>query len=136
MSVDGVLYHKKCPKTSKSSEQEKQDLKELRDAINDYILRDKDKNPSPNIREKGFNWARITKNIKYLKENGYSYKDQLYALHKVVGNGIFMGYQPVVNYIHAIIKQRDADKGAADRIKSVTNEVNYDFDVPVDEIDW
>ena len=137
VSVDGVLYHKKCPTERKAvlSDEEKIAWNNLRDAINEYIERDRKRNKSEYVRMNGFNWQKIMKMIKQLKADGYSYEDQEYALHKVVAmNGIFIGYQVVVNRIAEImsVKQKveEAEKKAEVKKKPLV------FNIPVDDIDW
>lgn len=136
ISVDGVLYHKKCPTERKTilSDEEKEAWNNLRDAINSYIERDRKRSKSEYVRMNGFNWQKIMKMIKQLKADGYSYEDQEYALHKVVGmNGMFIGYQVVVNNIAEIMsvkKNMDSQK------RKITEERPLVFNIPVDDIDW
>lgn len=135
ISVDGVLYHKKCPTETKKalSEEEKVAWNNLRDAINSYIERDRKRSKSEYVRENGFNWQKIMRLIKQLKADGYSYEDQEYALHKVVAmNGIFIGYQAVVNHIAEImsLKQKSI------RTEEPVEEKPLVFNIPVDDIDW
>lgn len=135
ISVDGVLYHKKCPTEKKNvlSEEEKVAWNNLRDAINSYIERDRKRSKSEYVRERGFNWQKIMKMIKQLKADGYSYEEQEYALHKVVAmNGIFIGYQVVVNNIAEIISL----KQKTEHIEKPVEEKPLTFNIPVDDIDW
>lgn len=137
VSVDGVLYHKKCPTERKAvlSEEEKVAWNNLRDAINSYIERDRKRSKSEYVRTNGFNWQKIMKMIKQLKADGYSYEDQEYALHKVVAmNGMFIGYQVVVNHISEVISiKRKMD---ALETKREVEEEPLIFEIPVDDIDW
>lgn len=138
VSVDGVLYHKKCPTERKTvlSEEEKVAWDSLRDAINLYIERDRKRSKSEYVRLNGFNWQKITRMIKQLKLDGYSYEDQEYALHKVVSmNGMFIGYQVVVNNIAEIISIKRRIEESVKKRKEEEDRP-YVFNIPIDDIDW
>lgn len=136
--IDGKLYHKKCPTEKKAvlSDEEKESWNRLRDAINYYIERDRKRSKSEYVRKNGFNWQKIMKMIKQLKKDGYSYEDQEYALHKVVAmNGIFIGYQVVVNHIAEIMSVKREDDEYRKKMKEKEDKPII-FNIPVDEIDW
>lgn len=108
--VDGVLVHKRCPNSNKNKTQEPdmKDKKELIEAIKVHLaLR-----PKGYVVETGLNFMKVFGQIRQLKDKGYSYKEQLYALDKVVEKqGGFYGYTSVVNNIDVIIiRKREQDR--------------------------
>lgn len=116
--VDGQLIHKNCNKNTKSnslSPQEKQDRKELLDAISQHL----EVHPKGYVAETGLNFTKVSIQIGKLKKEGYSYKDQLYALNRVVEKqGGFYGYTAVVNNIVGIIAKRDKVAQVRDKFTS------------------
>lgn len=104
--VDGQLVHKKCPTERKKvlSESETHDFKRLTALIDNYLKQC----PRGYIAEHGINWGKTTQLIKKLKNQGYSYSDQMYVLNKVVlqQHG-FWGYGAVENNIAVMIGARD-----------------------------
>ena len=97
---------------------------------------DRKRSKSEYVRKNGFNWQKIMKMIKQLKKDGYSYEDQEYALHKVVAmNGIFIGYQVVVNHIAEIMSVKREDDEYRKKMKEKEDKPII-FNIPVDEIDW
>lgn len=115
--IDGKVCHKVCPtkNTRKLSDKENEEYHQLLDAIH-WQLRN---NPKGYIVTSGMNFKKVTNQIKKLKDNGYSYKDQLYALKKTVErqNG-FYGYTSVVNSIDVIIGQLRKRESVLKDIKS------------------
>lgn len=109
--------HKVCPtkKTRKLSDKENEEYHQLLNAIH-WQLKN---NPKGYIVTSGLNFKKVTNQIKKLKDNGYSYKDQLYALKKTVErqNG-FYGYTSVVNSIDVIIGQLRKRESVLKDIKS------------------
>lgn len=106
---DGVAVHKTCPQSKpKLSVQEKQDLLTLKNRIS-YWLEIK---PKGYVATTGLNFTKLSVQIGKLKQQGYSYQDQLYALDKIVEKQDgFYGYTAVVNNIAGIIaKKREYDK--------------------------
>lgn len=102
--IDSHYEHKKCPNPPTERElNEKEDLKALRDRISYHI------SVNPCEPERSFSFTYITKMIKELKDDGYSYKDQLYALDETVKmyNNKFWGYGAVKNNIYGIIAKRE-----------------------------
>lgn len=116
--VDGQLIHKNCNKNKRSnslSPQEKQDRKELFDAISQHL----ETHPRGYVAETGLNFKKVGIQVSQLKKQGYSYKDQLYALHRVVEKQQgFWGYTSVVNNIAGIIAKRDKMNQTRDKFIS------------------
>jgi hypothetical protein len=97
--VDGEVIHKKCPKPKMSKEDAKAYVA-LRDQIAHYVC----VSAKGYITQQGQSWKSVAKMIKEMKDQGYSYEDQLYALDKTVElqNG-FYGYGSVRNNIERIM---------------------------------
>lgn len=133
---DGTTIHKKCPTDKvKLSTEEKQDLLSLKNRIS-YWLEIK---PRGYVAQTGLNFMKVNVQIKKLKDDGYTYKEQLYALDKIVEKQDgFYGYTAVVNSIAGVIaKKREFDKAL---IKSKeTKQTNINFDLSkllTEEDDW
>lgn len=125
--VGGQPIHKKCPKDSKSklSKEESTDRKVLLEKVSEYLV----SCPKGYVAESGLNFTKLSVQIGKLKKDGYSYKDQLYALNEVVKmqNG-FWGYTAVVNNIYGIMKKKhDYDK-VIEQSKTKTEQV-VEFDL-------
>ena len=130
---DGVLIHKKCPKvTSTLSKEESRDRKMLLDEIANLLAF----KPRGYVADTGLNWMKVNRQIKQLKDKGYSYADQLYALGQVVilQDG-FWGYTAVVNNIDPImLKKREKDKVMQQALKP-RQAVEFDLSKYVSEGD-
>ena len=92
---------------------------------------------------KGLNFKKIANQIKELKDKGYSYQDQLYALDYLVGysNDTFYGYTHVCNNIDWIMeKKRQHDKKVEqiqNKKDSPVQEQTYDLSSMLEsEDDW
>lgn len=124
---DGVLVHKKCPKESKPklSKEESQDLLSLKDRVS-YWLQMK---PKGYVVETGLNFMKVNMQIKKLKDQGYSYKDQLYALDVVVEQqGGFYGYTAVVNNIGGIMAKKHERERVLEKSKA-SKQTTIGFDL-------
>lgn len=101
-----IHQHLKCPKSPVLDEQEKKDFKELTDAV-DWAIKHK-KHPRADWDSERISWQAITRKIKKLKSEGYSYSDQLYALkHIVEEDGGFWGYGRIESQIQFAIRHRE-----------------------------
>lgn len=112
-----TLVHKKCPKDTKPklTKEESQDLLSLKNRIS-YWLETK---PKGYVAETGLNFMRVGKQIKSLKDQGYSYKDQLYALDEIVKKqGGFYGYTAVVNSISGTMAKKNERDRALEKSKA------------------
>lgn len=122
-----ALIHKKCPKDSKPklSKEESQDLSSLKDRIS-YWLQVK---PKGYVVETGLNFMKVSMQIKKLKDQGYSYKEQLYTLDAIVEQqGGFYGYTAVVNNISGIIaKKREHDRILEQSKASKQTTISFDL---------
>lgn len=106
--VDGKLVHKKCPTTNKKPKQKDPDKQLLIEEVyNQFALYAKGY-----VKDSGFNHYKLLGQIQKLYDDGFSYKEQLYALKKVVKeqNG-FYGYTAVVNKIGSIIARKRVKDG-------------------------
>lgn len=134
---DCVLIHKKCPKNKKPklSKEESQELLSLKNRVS-YWLETK---PKGYVVDTGLNFIKVSLQISQLKEQGYSYKEQLYALDEVVKQqGGFYGYTSVVNNIHGIIaKKREHDRLLEQSKKSKQETIGFDLGKLLNEgDDW
>lgn len=119
--ANGLHQHVKCPaKKNVLDEEEKKLYRELTDCIKwayvEHKLGDKT----------GLNWSLITSQIKKLKEAGYSYEDQIYALKWLVDrDGGYWGYGRLEKFIEEAIafKKKEekylADKQAQELVKEL-----------------
>jgi hypothetical protein len=91
---EGIVTHKRCPIDTALTTEEQNDLKELKDAIQWVAVK----------YQKPLNWVLIATQIKALRDKGYSYKDQLYALKYVVEmDKTYWGYARIEKFIiHAM----------------------------------
>lgn len=137
--VGGYYEHKKCPNPPTESElSEKEDLKALRKRISYHIS----VNPSEAGRK--FSFTYISKMIKELKDDGYSYKDQLYALDETVKmyDNKFWGYGAVKNNIYGIMaKKEKAEKlrkefEAQQKQKEIEQERGVSSRIIDDDMEW
>ena len=121
---DNVLVHKKCPKT-KLTKEESQDLQKLKDKISYWLAT----RPKGYVVDTGLNFTKVSMQIKKLKDQGYSYKDQLYALDMVVKQQDgFYGYTAVVNNIVGIIaKKQEHDKVLQQAKTSKETKIGFDL---------
>lgn len=104
INKDGQYEHIHCP-SKKIKEQEKEGYKKLTKKIKRYII----EQPRGYLKDNGgLNWMHVEKTIKKLRDDGYSYTDQLYALDKIVeqDNGFF-GYGQVETKIGITIDKRN-----------------------------
>jgi hypothetical protein len=113
--ANGIHQHKHCPATSTIlSDGEKRDYKSLTDAI--QWINMKDNLP--------LNWSLIASQIKRMKEIGYSYSEQLYALKYCVSMSKYWGYGGVEKYMpHAMAqkkKEEDYEKAKQTMLESNT----------------
>ena len=110
----GKFYHIKCPKAKTLSVEESREYKELIDKVNGYL----NTKPSDWLKQSGLNFMKVANQIKQLKDKGYSYQDQIYALDYLVEHkGAFFGYTHVVNNIQWIIEQKQRRD---EQLKSIT----------------
>ena len=102
---DGIWVHKKCPQPKKITDPaEKEAYRLLRENIVNYVAF----HAQGFIAERGINWMNVNVMIKKLKDDGFSYEDQSFALDEVVKmQKGFWGYGAVKNNIEAIILKRD-----------------------------
>lgn len=112
--ANGMHQHKSCPRTeAKLSDEEIKDKRDLTDAIQ-WVTR------KQNIFLSKQQWGMINSQIKMLKEQGYSYKEQLTAFKwyfDLSKNNEYQGYG-IVGYI---IEQALNESKKQDEIKAVTN---------------
>ena len=133
--VDGKLCHKVCPTTKsqkpKLSKEESADRKLLLDTVAEYLVTC----PRGYVKESGLNFTKVSVQVGKLKNDGYSYKDQLYALHEVVKmqNG-FWGYTSVVNNIYGIMKKKHEYDKVVEQSK-VEQVVEFDLTMVMKESD-
>lgn len=101
---DGHAIHKHCPNEKpKLSKEESEKYKQLLDRIRYHL----NMNPAGYVVNTGLNFKKVVMQIKQLKEKGYSYDDQLYALDEIVKTKDgFYGYTSVVNNITWIIDKK------------------------------
>ncbi len=95
---NGIHQHKKCPKKTTMSKEDKKDWDELRDAIKWACVK----------YDKPANWSLIGNQIRKYIEIGYSYSDQLYTMKYVVErDGTFWGYGRIEKFFtHALEHKR------------------------------
>lgn len=114
--INGIHQHVKCPQTSELTEEEKKDRKDLLDAIN-WLVRHQGK---PKLSPA--QWRKITSQIKRLCDDGYSYKDQLYAFKWYFDDSKkneFKGY----GIIEYIIEEALAEREENEQSKKVVNDM-------------
>lgn len=107
--IDGQMVHKRCPiDKPKISKEDSENFKKLTDKVSYYLVHC----PRGYVVDTGLNFRKVIGQIRTLKDKGYSYKDQLYALDKIVEmQDGFWGYTSVVNKIDFVIgKKREKDK--------------------------
>ncbi len=133
----GGYVHNKCPasKNTLLTVEEQLSYRDLMDRIKYHQIN----NPKGYILETGVNYKYAAQRIKGLKDDGYSYEDQLYALDKIVEiqNG-FLGFGSVVNNIVRLVAERDKQQDQLSKIKTdtFTDEVKFKFDLADDEFKW
>ena len=132
----GKFYHLKCPKSKVLDAKESQDYKQLTDKIHNYL----NTKPSDWLIHSGLNFKKVVNQIKLLKDKGYSYEDQIYALdHLVETKGAFFGYTHVVNNIQWIIEQkhkREEQLASVSQDKVVQNQSMDLSKLMTQEDDW
>ena len=103
-----VMIHKKCPDIGhKLSYEDSIDRSELLNQVIAY----KTNIPKGYVADGKFSGRRVQNVTDSLNERGYSYKDQLYALNKIVKQqGGFYGIGALENNIAEIIYERDEIK--------------------------
>lgn len=103
--IDGKPRHVKCPASAnRLSKEEGEKYKELMNRITYHL----NVNPAGYVKETGLNFRKVANQIKALKDKGYSYEDQLYALDECVkAKEGFWGYTSVCNNIDWIIDKRN-----------------------------
>lgn len=82
-------------------------------------------NPSEWVaKSQGLNFKKIANQIKMLKEKGYSYSDQLYALDYLVSysNNTFYGYTHLVNNIDWIMEKKRQNDKKIEQVQNAKNE--------------
>ena len=131
-----IAVHIHCPKTKTSSnwsDEEKADRKLLLDEVNNQLAF----NAKGYVATSGINWFGLNNQIKNLLEQGFSFKDQLYALKEVVNlQDGFYGYGAVVNNIHAIMLRKQKKDSELERIQHQQIEqpqVEFDLSKMMDE---
>ena len=139
VTIDGETkyVHKRCPKRKAkiTDPQELHDYKALIAEINNQLKT----NPKGNIETSGLNFKKVIRQIKELKDAGYSYSAQLYALKEVVHKqGGFYGYTAVCNNIAIVMGERERREKALQSIKEYQAEQEYDLSVFIkeDDYDW
>ncbi|WP_336786908.1 hypothetical protein [Paenibacillus sp. MMO-177] len=102
-----IHQHKKCPKAPVLSEQETKDRKELTDAIQ-WASINRNLNE---VGKDGVNWGLVSKQIKSLSDQGYSFADQLYGFKWLVDrdNG-FWGYGRLEKFIAKAMEQKKREE--------------------------
>ena len=92
---------------------------------------------------KGLNFKKIANQIKELKDKGYSYEDQLYALNYIVehSNNVFFGYTHVCNNIDWIMEKKRQHDKKVEQLENAKNtpvqEQTYDLSSMLEsEDDW
>ena len=103
--VDGKTRHIKCPSSAnRLKKEEGEKYKELMNRITYHL----NVNPAGYVKDTGLNFRKVANQIKQLKDKGYSYEDQLYALDECVkAKDGFWGYTSVCNNISWIIDKRN-----------------------------
>ena len=131
-----IAVHIHCPKTKTKnnwSDEEKADRKLLLDEVNNQLAF----NAKGYVATSGLNWFGLNNQIKNLLEQGFSFKDQLYALKEVVKlQDGFYGYGAVVNNIHAIMLRKQKKDSELERIQHQQIEqpqVEFDLSKMMDE---
>ena len=115
-ALDGVFTHKKCPANSgvKLSVEDMKTKRELTDAIQ-WINRKQNGSDLTTPQ-----WGLINRKIKELKEDGYSYEDQLYAFKWYFdkSENVFKGYG-IIGFIIANVMK---EKHKQEEISKVVND--------------
>ena len=137
-NMDGEYVHVKCPSEKKPNKDlmDQSLYRQLMDRVKYHQIN----NASGYVLTSGVNYKAVANKVKALKNEGYSYEDQLYALDEVVElqNG-FCGYGAVVNNIIRIIANRDKKQEQIGKIenKDDSTEIKFDFDLSsVDDYEW
>ena len=114
--IDGnKAVHRRCPREPLSKE-ESEKYKQLMDRITYHL----NVNPRGYVCETGLNFKKVAIQIKTLKDKGYSYEDQLYALEETVkAKEGFWGYSSVLNNIGWIISKRNEKLKKQEQIKKI-----------------
>lgn len=136
-TMHGEYAHVKCPGDNKPvlNDNDKEQYRKLTDRI-DYHMKN---NSNEFLKKNGTNWRIMTSKIAKLKDDGYSYEDQIYALDETVKRqGGFGGYGHVVNTIVMIIGERDKYNKITSEIKiEKADEVKFKFDLGKnDDYEW
>lgn len=129
---DGEYMHKKCPgaKGGILDDAEKIQYRALTDRVKYHFIN----NASDFIAKTGVNFKYLAPKIKQLKEDGYSYEDQIYALDQTVEiQGAFNGFGAMVNMIPRIIAERDRVAVITEKVKTnpipQQEEIRINFDL-------
>lgn len=109
--VDGQVVHKKCPTGKPEPKLSTEEYKEWQELL-DAIARELALHAKGYVVNSGLSWEKVGRQIKALKEKGYTYKDQFFALGETVKKQDgFYGYTAVVNNIDAImIKKKEQER--------------------------
>lgn len=136
-TMHGEYAHVKCPGVVEAVLDD-DERKQYR-ALTDRIKYHHENNAAGYVLTQGVNYKNLTPKIKQLKDDGYSYEDQIYALDKTVElqNG-FIGYGSVVNNIVRIIAERGKQKDIVAKTEiGKTDEVKFKFDLGKnDDYEW
>ena len=136
-----IAVHIHCPKTKTKnnwSDEEKADRKLLLDEVNNQLAF----NAKGYVATSGLNWFGLNNQIKNLLEQGFTFKDQLYALKEVVKlQDGFYGYGAVVNNIHAIMlrkqkKDNELAKLQSQSVKQTSSSFDLTQLMKEDEEEW
>ena len=117
-ALDGVFTHKKCPPSNndKLSPEDVKAKRELTDEIQRFQMEQ-----SNGIDLTTSQWGTVSRKIKELKDDGYSYQDQLFAFKwyfdKAKGN-VFKGYG-IIGFIIAVAL---VEKHKQEEISKVVND--------------
>ena len=87
-------------------------------------------NPAGYVKDTGLNFRKVANQIKQLKDKGYSYEDQLYALDECVkAKDGFWGYTSVCNNISWIIDKRNKLQEKQKRAEQVNESKEKIYDL-------
>lgn len=122
--ANGIHQHKKCTKKPTLSDEEISDYRDLRLAIEWAFNKKRFDN------KYGLNWTLVTNQIKHMREMGYSYKDQLYALKYLVElDGGYWGYGRVEKFITSAMEVKNREELFRKKNEEVKPEIRQELRV-------
>jgi hypothetical protein len=118
--ANGCHQHRKCPsQPQKLSEQDKIDRRNLTLAIESVVVKQLKVKKLTDAQ-----WGKIQHQIKKLKDEGYSYQDQLYAFEWYFSkNNNYMGYGIISYIIEEALADREKQEKMAHREPDVDQEM-------------